>query len=383
MADTIQSVKDLPEVSFIDDDTLEAMRTRLVANFESEYERLTGTKISLSAADPNRVMLYAHALELYQVEQYVDRAGKQDLIKYSYGEFLDNLAGNRGVFRVQPGPAKTTVRFSLSEKKAYPIGIPEGTLVSNGEMFFATDEYGEVAAGELSVDINCTCTVDGIAGNDLLAGQIDTMVDLVAYVEKVENITTSAGGCDLETDESLAERVFLAPSSYSVAGPDDAYKYWCKTFSSAIGDINITSPNPVEVEIRVLMSDGALPTSTILSEIAEFLETNNVRPLTDKVSLKAPETLNFNIDFTYYVNRSDQSKAATIQSEVAMAVADYIKWQTYTIGRDINPSELTKRVMAAGAKRVEITSPVFSSVPDTSVARINRQTVTYGGVEND
>ena len=68
MADTIQSVKDLPEVSFIDDDTLEAMRTRLVANFESEYERLTGTKISLSAADPNRVMLYAHALELYQVE---------------------------------------------------------------------------------------------------------------------------------------------------------------------------------------------------------------------------------------------------------------------------------------------------------------------------
>lgn len=235
----------------------------------------------------------------------------------------------------------------------------------------------------MSVEINCTCTVDGITGNDLLPGQIDTMVDLIAYVEKVENTTTSAGGCDLETDESLAERVLIAPSSYSVAGPDDAYKYWCKTFSSAIGDINITSPNPVEVEIRVLMSNGDLPTKTILTEIEEFLEEKNVRPLTDKVSLKAPETINFNIDFTYYVNRSDQSKAATIQSEVAMAVADYIKWQTYTIGRDINPSELTKRVMAAGAKRVEITSPVFTSVPDTSVARIGRQTVSYGGVEND
>lgn len=383
MADTIQSVKDLPEVSFIDNDTLEAMRTRLVANFESEYERLTGKKISLSASDPNRIMLYAHALELYQVEQYVDRAGKQDLIKYSYGEFLDNLAGNRGVFRVQPGAAKTTVRFTLSEEKTYPIGIPEGTLVTNGEMFFATDEYGQIEAGEMSIDINCTCTVNGIAGNDLLAGQIDTMVDLIAYVAKVENITASAGGCDLESDESLAERVFLAPASYSVAGPDDAYKYWCKTFSSAIGDINITSPNPVEVEIRVLMNDGALPTSTILSEIAEYLETNNVRPLTDKVSLLAPETLSFDIDFTYYVNRSDQSKAATIQSGVAQAVEDYIKWQTYTIGRDINPSELIKRIVAAGAKRVEVTSPEFLSVPNTSVARIRKQTVTYGGVEND
>lgn len=383
MADTIQSVKDLPEVSFIDDDTLEEMRTRMVANFESEYERLTREKISLSASDPNRIMLYAHALELYQVEQYVDRAGKQDLIKYSYGEFLDNLAGNRGVFRVQPGPAKTTVRFTLSETKAYAVGIPEGTMVTNGEIFFATDEYAEVAAGESYVDVNCTCTINGIEGNELLPGQIDTMVDLVSYVSSVENITTSAGGSDLESDESLAERVFIAPASYSVAGPDDAYSYWVKTFSSSIGDVNISSPNPVEVEVRVLMNDGSLPTSTILSEIEDFLEENNVRPLTDRVTALAPATIQFNINMTYYVNRSDQSKAATIQSEVAAAVAEYIKWQTYTIGRDINPSELIKRVMAAGAKRVEVTAPVFTTVPTTSVARIGTQTVTYGGVEYD
>ena len=42
MSDTIQSVKDLPEVSFIDNDTLEAMKTRMVANFESEWKRITG-----------------------------------------------------------------------------------------------------------------------------------------------------------------------------------------------------------------------------------------------------------------------------------------------------------------------------------------------------
>lgn len=41
MSDTIQSVKDLPEVSFIDNDTLEAMKTRMVANFESEWKRIT------------------------------------------------------------------------------------------------------------------------------------------------------------------------------------------------------------------------------------------------------------------------------------------------------------------------------------------------------
>jgi hypothetical protein len=58
MSDTIQSVKDLPEVSFIDNDTLEAMKTRMVANFESEWKRITGQEITLSPSDPNRIMLW-------------------------------------------------------------------------------------------------------------------------------------------------------------------------------------------------------------------------------------------------------------------------------------------------------------------------------------
>ena len=136
MANTIQSVKDLPDVSFIDNDTLQAMQARLVTNFENEYKRITGKEISLSPSDPNRIVLYAHALELYQVEQYIDRAGKQDLIKYSYGEFLDNLGAGRGVIRKQPASAKTTLRFTLSEIRPSAVGIPEGTKVTNGNLLF-------------------------------------------------------------------------------------------------------------------------------------------------------------------------------------------------------------------------------------------------------
>lgn len=131
------------------------------------------------------------------------------------------------------------------------------------------------------------------------------------------------------------------------------------------------------------MTNGELPTKTVIDGVAAYLQDENIRPLTDKVTVLAPEAVKFNIAFTYYVNLSDQSKAGTIQAEVAQAVADYIEWQTRTIGRDINPSELMKRIVAAGAKRAEITSPVFTTVPDTSVARIGTQTVTYGGVEND
>ena len=162
------------------------------------------------------------------------------------------------------------------------------------------------------------------------------------------------------------------------------YRYYDSFYySQTIGDVKVTSPNPVEVEIRFIMTDGELPTKTVIDGVAAYLQDENIRPLTDKVTVLAPETVKFNIAFTYYVNLSDQSKAGTIQAEVAQAVADYIEWQTRTIGRDINPSELMKRIVAAGAKRAEITSPVFTTVPDTSVARIGTQTVTYGGVEND
>lgn len=384
MSDTIQSVKDLPEVSFIDNDTLEAMKTRMVANFESEWKRITGQEITLSPSDPNRIMLYAIALELYQDEQYIDRAGKQDLIKYSYGEFLDNLGAGRGVTRKQPSPAETTLRFTLSEKRPAAVGIPEGTKVTDGNLnYFATVGYEEIPAGETYVDVRALCTENGVDGNELLPGQVNVLVDLIPYVESVSNTTKTSGGADLESDESLAERIFLAPSGYSVAGPDDAYKYWTKTYSQTIGDVKVTSPNPVEVEIRFIMTDGELPTKTVIDGVAAYLQDENIRPLTDKVTVLAPETVKFNIAFTYYVNLSDQSKAGTIQAEVAQAVADYIEWQTRTIGRDINPSELMKRIVAAGAKRAEITSPVFTTVPDTSVARIGTQTVTYGGVEND
>ena len=72
-----------------------------------------------------------------------------------------------------------------------------------------------------------------------------------------------------------------------------------------------------------------------------------------------------------------------IQEAVETAVAEYKKWQTCPIGRDINPSELIKKVMAAGAKRLDVIEPTFCQVPATSVARIHMQTVTYGGIEDD
>ena len=382
--ETLKPLAELPDVSFIDNDTIDAMMQRLVSNYERRYQEITGKEVTLGAADPMRIALYAVALDLYQTEQYVDRAGKQDLLKYSYGEFLDGLAANRSVSRKEATAARTTVRFTASETKDYALAIPAGIRVTNGDgIYFTTVEYAEIAPGDEYVDVEAVCTAEGTEGNNFLPGQVDILVDPLPYIQSVANVTTSEGGAARESDESLAERVYLAPSGYSTAGPTDAYVYWAKTLNAGIGSVVPVSPEPGKVDVYVLMADGSMPGEELLQELQDYLTEERIRPMTDLVTVKKPEAVEFSIDLTYYINRSDQAKAVTIQENVKKAVAEYTTWQTSEIGRDINPDELVQRIKAAGAKRVELTAPTFAVVGETQVAKCTASAADNGGLEDD
>ena len=379
----ISEIENLADVSFIDEKTLDEVQEDLINAYQERYEELTGKTLTLRRADAESLKLYAVSVVLYQMYLHIDMAGKMDLLKYAYGDFLDNLGALRSVTRLEASAATCTVRFTLSAEQSSAVTIPAETRVSNGDLYFEVDETTEIAAGDTYADVTCTCQTEGEEGNGLLAGTITTLVDPIAYVDSVTNIDETTGGSDIEDDDSFAERIYLAPSSYSVAGPKDAYVYYAQSYSTAIGDVEVTSPEPCEVEVRVLMADGSLPSDEVLEGIAETLSADDIRPLTDQVTVLAPSEQEFDIEFTYYINNSDADTAVAIQTAVAEAVEEYIEWQTYTIGKDINPSYLTKLIMDAGAKRVEITSPEFTTVPAGYVARIGSQSVTYGGLEDD
>ncbi len=381
----IAEIENLPDVSFIDDKTLDDVQEEMLADYQEKYEEITGKSLVLRRADPETLKLYAASVQIYHMMLHIDVSGKMDLLKYAYGGFLDNLGALRGVKRKEAAPATVKVRFTLSAAQPSVVTIPEGTRVSDGDvLYFETDETREIAIGETYVDVPCTCQTDGEEGNGLIAGQISTLVDPIAYVDSAVNTEVSAGGADIESDEDFTDRIYLAPSGYSVAGPRDAYKYHTKSFmDAAIGDVEVTSPEPCEVEVRFLLSDGSLPSETLCKKVLGHLNDDNIRPLTDRLSVLAPTGQGFNIRFAYYINKSDIDKAVSIQSAVAAALQEYISWQTHTIGRDINPSVLTKMMVAAGAKRVVIESPAFETVPPGHVARVQEQSVTYGGVEDD
>lgn len=384
LSDVLSTIDSLPDISFIDNLTLEEIQSQLLSDFITKYQEITGKRIQLSKSDPNRIIMLGCAQLIYQGLQNIDKAGKMNFLKYAYEGYLENLGALKKVVRNPAEFARVPVKFTLSEKREAATGIPAGTRVTAAyEVYFATTQYAEIPAGEMEVTVMAECTEAGIIGNDFAAGELTTLVDPIGFISKVENTEKSTGGTEIETDQNMAERIYLAPSSCSTAGPDDAYKYWAKASNPSIGDVRITSPSPGVVEIYFVMSDGTIPDDTTIDEVSEAVNQRGKRPLTDYVQVKKPLVEEYNIDVTYYINSSDRGGAAAIQAQAETAVEEYELWQASKIGRDINPDELIARMNDAGVKRAVIREPAFRIIGDTAKAQCTGASIIYGGLEND
>ena len=385
MQNEISKLYNLPDISFVDDISYEKILNEMIADYKNKYQEATGRKVTLRPGDKEHIHLRIEAGQYFQMYQILDNAAKMNLLKYSKGNFLRHLGAFKKTFIQEPKPAVVTARFTLSEIRKDVIYIPQGTRITAGDgVYFATDDYAEVKAGDSFVDVDCTCETVGEVGNEYIVGQIETIVDPVPYVSGVSNITKSDGGTGEESEDSFRERIFLAPSSYSVAGPADAYEYWVKQYNSAaIEDVKIYEPTEAVVDIRILLIGGALPSKTFCSGCLEYLRENPIIPLTDNDLVAAPDVVNYNLKAVYYIARSDLNNIKVIQESIEAAKETYLNWQRTKIGRDINPDALTEFVRAAGGKRVVITSPVFTPIPETSIAIEKTVEFVYGGIEDD
>ena len=125
----------------------------------------------------------------------------------------------------------------------------------------------------------------------------------------------------------MVERIRLAPASFTVAGPVDAYVYWALTANQSIIDVAVSSPSPGDVDVRVLLDGGELPSTEVLDQVYEVLSADNIRPLTDNVTVQTPTQAAYDLDVEYWIKSDDASKAVTVQTAVNAAINDYILWQ--------------------------------------------------------
>jgi phage-related baseplate assembly protein len=350
-------------------------------NVITTYEAITSKK--LYPGDPVRLFLEGLAYLIAQQNYIIDYSAKQNLLAYASGDYLDHLGILTDTQRLPAQAAKTTMQFSISEALGSAVLIPQDIRATPGDqLYFATDKAVEIPAGETSITVSATCQQVGVVGNGFIAGQIDKLVDPVEHVSSVSNTTISLGGTDQESDQNFRERIRLAPEKYSSAGPDLSYEYFARRAHQDISDVSVISPTPGSVDIYVLMQGGELPSPEMLEAVEAETNPKKRRPINDNVNAKSPEQVSYDLEITYYISTADSTRAASIQEAVQKAVNTYLSWQKSALGRDINPSELTRRVQQAGAKRTDITSPTFQFVAASQVASDGTVSIAYGGLED-
>ena len=74
----ISTIKDLPDISFIEYKTVDDVKTSMVADYEAYMTEATGKPYTLPRVSRDRFKLYAAAAQIYQAMKYVDIKGKME-----------------------------------------------------------------------------------------------------------------------------------------------------------------------------------------------------------------------------------------------------------------------------------------------------------------
>ena len=333
----------------------------------------------ITAASPIYIFWKSIAYVLSCYSALINEKIKQNFIDYAGGEYLDALGKLTGTTRLQATASLCTARFHRVAGTSNAVLIPKNTrITADSVIYFQTIEAVEIPAGAESVDVIVSAVVAGSSGNGYGAGSIKQIVDNIAYLKSVENITESTGGTDIESDESYRQRIFLAPETFSVAGPKLAYVYHTKSVSSNIIDVSVVSDEPGVVKIYPLLTGGTLPGEELLQSINNKLSASDVRPLTDKVEVLEPVHKEYNIDLDYYLY---EERDAIPDEQVQKVVTDFILWQKSVLGRDINPDKLIADLQTLGVKRVVIREPAFTVVESNELALCISASASFKGLE--
>ena len=368
---------DLPDINFvsIDKDEVEKEVFDL-------YYMITGRQ-ELARGDPVRLFLLFIVNLVILLLNNLNETGRMNLLKHSKEDYLDGIGALVGTTRLPASGASAVIQITLSAARAKETIIPAGTRVSTADdVYFATGDDVIIPAGETTAQVTASCTQTGEAGNGYEPGEIFQIVDPVAYVASMVNISASEGGADRETDDSLRERIFEAPESYSCAGSEGAYVYHAKSVSSAIIDAAAVSPSPGEVQVIILLTGGIIPQNAVTGEVERALSAKTVRPLTDHLTVTAPEAVHYDLNVRYWIN--DDADAVTVAAKVMEAAEQYKLWQKIKLGRDINPDELVYKMKGiSGVKRVKVISPEFTALQKNQVAQDGSTSVTMEGSEEE
>lgn len=211
-------------------------------------------------------------------------------------------------------------------------------------------------------------------------------LDQIALRFGVERLVIDPGDPDvlppvspvLESDEDFRRRMLLAFEGLTTAGPAGAYIFHALGADGDVADASVQSPAPGEVLVSILSrSGGGTASAELIAKVLAVLRADDVRPLTDQVTVQAATITAYAITATLIVLPGPDSTVVRRSAEDAAAV--YAAAQ-HRLGRDVTLSGLYAALHQPGVQNVGLTSPAADIViGEAQAAYCTGITVTVGG----
>jgi phage-related baseplate assembly protein len=166
----------------------------------------------------------------------------------------------------------------------------------------------------------------------------------------------------MEDDESYRRRLLLKDDSYSTAGSDNAYKFHALSADGQVKDVSVTSPKPGTTLITVIGRSGdGTPSAATLEKVRVRLNSDDVRPQSEEVLVRAGEIIYWVLDADIYTyGGPDQS----IVLQAAQDRFESYKAQHQMLGHDVTDSALSAALHVPGVFKVVRRSPINEVVCD-------------------
>lgn len=187
---------------------------------------------------------------------------------------------------------------------------------------------------------------------------------MLAYAtgSDLEHLAASLGVQKLvgETDDQLRQRVQLAPEAFTNAGSIGAYTFHALSASSNIKSVAVKSPNPGEVLVTILSrtSDGTASPELIATVLSKLSE-EDVRPLTDQVSVQAAEIIDYIVEAVIMVYSGPSS--AVVETEARAALDKFLS-ERHAIEKVVALSGIYDALHVDGVKKVQLIHPTTDIV---------------------
>jgi phage-related baseplate assembly protein len=184
----------------------------------------------------------------------------------------------------------------------------------------------------------------------------------------------------MESDTEFRRRIQLSLEGFSVAGPRGAYIFHGLSADPNVLDISATSPTPGNVTITVLSRIGnGAASSPLLAAVTAKLNADEIRPLTDLVTVQSAAIVNYAVTAQLYVYPGPDS---SVVLQKALDALDVYIAQVHRIGQDVTLSGIYAALHQPGVQRVNLTSPssnvVISATQASFCTAIN---VTVAGTD--